>query len=255
MKQTRHIAITLSTVILLLGFLVSEAGAASKENLAKGELLYNAHCAICHSIGGTGGRGPALTVPSFKRARTDVALRGIIRYGIPGTEMPSAWSINNEESKRIAEYVRSLGRTEQVELPGNIDKGRALYEANNCANCHIVSGSGVGFGPELTNIGYSRSADYLRTSLLRPEADLPSGFAVIQATRANGQPLEGLRLNEDSFTVQLRDANGNFHSLKKAELKKFRKQLNRSMMPKYDKFTTDELNDLVAYMASLRKED
>ena len=231
------------------------AADASNNELAQGEILYNAHCAICHSIGGTGGRGPALTVPTFGRASTDGALRAIIRSGIPGTEMLGAWAINIEEAKSLASYVRSLGRTKRVKLPGNPKNGKLLYEANNCSNCHIVSGKGQGIGPELTNVGLSRSAQYLRTSLIQPEVDLPNGFAVIQATLADGRQIEGIRLNEDSFTIQLRDVDGNFRSLEKGKLKRFRKQLNRTPMPRYPQLSKDELDDLVAYMAGLRKED
>jgi len=34
-------------------------------DLARGNKLFVAHCALCHGIGGTGGRGPSLNQPEL----------------------------------------------------------------------------------------------------------------------------------------------------------------------------------------------
>ena len=59
------------------------------DHLAQGKKLYNNQCALCHGIGGTGGRGPALNQPKLRHAPTQAALIKVIQEGIPGTEMPS----------------------------------------------------------------------------------------------------------------------------------------------------------------------
>jgi len=223
--------------------------------IANGERLFNAHCAICHSIGGTGGRGPNLTIQPFRRVASDDALVAAVNFGIPGTEMPAAWALNAEESRQIAGYVRSLAAVEHVELPGDPTRGRLVYEASDCTTCHIVNGQGRGIGPELTDIGRRRSAGYLERALVRPAQEVPEGFLLILAASEGGTPVEGMRVNEDSFSVQLRDINGAFHSLRKSELTTFRKQFNRTLMPEYaSKLSREELDDLIAYMASLRGE-
>ena len=74
-------------------------------------------------------------------------------------------------------------------------------------------------------------------------------------TTANGQRLRGVRLNEDPFTIQLRDAGSRLHSFRKAELQEVKKEIGVSTMPSYkDAFTAAELDDLIAYLASLRGE-
>ncbi len=64
-----------------------------------------------------------------------------------------------------------------------------------------------------------------------------------------------MRVNEDTFTIQLRDASGRFYSFRKSDLTNLKKQPNVSLMPSYDsKLTPAELDDLIAYLASLRGE-
>jgi hypothetical protein len=54
--------------------------------------------------------------------------------------------------------------------------------------------------------------------------------------------------------VQLRDFEGTLHSFRKDQLKSFRVLQGRSLMPDYAaKFAPDELDDVVAYLASLKR--
>lgn len=225
------------------------------EDLATGERLFNAHCAICHSIGGTGGRGPDLTRQPFRRVQTDAELIRAIDRGIPGTEMPRTFAINDDETLQVAAYVRSLGRVDFEPAPGDADRGKELYDANDCATCHIIAGEGRGIGPELTTIGMRRSLDHLKRSIARPGEDVIEEYLFVRAAPHDGDPIEGIRINEDSFTIQLRDINGQFHSLRKTDLKTVQKRFNQSLMFDYSqRLNATEIDDLVAYMADLREE-
>src|SRR5438093_1092926 len=86
-------------------------------------------------------------------AASMAALRGVIKNGIAGTEMPGAWQLHPREVESVAAYVRSLGTVAIEALPGNTDRGAELYRATGCASCHVVEGQGSGFGPELSEIG------------------------------------------------------------------------------------------------------
>jgi cytochrome c oxidase cbb3-type subunit III len=225
-------------------------------DLARGKKLFVAHCALCHGIGGTGGRGPSLNQPDLRRAADNKALFQIIQNGIQGTEMPEAWQLTDREIRQVAGYVRSLGRTAVVKLPGDPVKGKEYYEAKGgCAACHIVSGRGGTTGPGLTNIGAQRSAAYLREALIDPGAAVPEGFLIVSITTRDGRKVRGIRSNEDSFTIQLRDPNNVFHSFRKRDLTELKKEFGVSMMPAYrDSLTRSEIDDLVAYLAGLRGE-
>jgi putative heme-binding domain-containing protein len=228
----------------------------SDDDLARGKQLFVAHCALCHGIGGAGDRGPALNQPKLSRASDNQALFRLIKNGIQGTEMPEAWQMTDREIWQVAGYVRAVGRTPVAKLPGDPAKGKVLYESKGvCASCHIVQGRGVSLGPELTDVGAKRSPAYLRQALLDPGASAPERFLVVKVITRDGQTVTGIRANEDSFTIQLRDQTGSFHSYRKAELTALNKESGASLMPSYARTLTDrEIEDLVAYLASLRGE-
>ena len=75
---------------------------------------------------------------------------------------------------------------------------------------------------------------------------------VYRAVTKDGKVIEGMRVNEDSFTIQLRDAIGRLHSLQKFSLKSLEPEPGKTFMPSYkDKLTPAQINDLVAYLSSL----
>jgi putative heme-binding domain-containing protein len=223
-------------------------------DLIRGEKLFVAHCALCHGIGATGGRGPALNQAELRRAADDQALFRLIQNGIEGTEMPGAWQLNENEIKDLIGYVRSLGRKEPTNLPGDPARGKNYYQGKgSCDTCHIVGGRGGNLGPDLTNIGAQRSAAYLREALVDPGASVPEDFVVVSVVTREGQRIRGIRANEDSFTIQLRESSGVFHSLRKADLSELKKEFSSSLMPSYrESLSSSEIEDVVAFLAGLR---
>ena len=136
-------------------------------------------------------------------------------------------------------------------LPGDPAAGARLYQAKGCNACHIVRGQGSGYGPELTAIGSRRSAAYLRESLVRPAAAAPDNFLLVEAVDTAGRTHRGIRRNEDSFTIQIQDDARRFHSFRKSGLKDLRRLTGQSPMPA-SQLSPRELDDMVAYLASLR---
>jgi putative heme-binding domain-containing protein len=233
--------------------------------LARGERTFTAQCSRCHGVGGTGGEGPALNRPTLRSAPDDDALMAVISDGIPGTDMGGSWSMSEQDVRQVAAYIRTLGRTEVAELPGDSARGAAMFMGDaDCTACHIVSGVGTGIGPELTDIGARRGVQHLREALLEPGTRRPSaintmgsggfdGYLLVRAVLPDGRRVEGMRINEDDFTLQLRDDLGRSYSLRKDELREVQRLFDSSAMPSYEGvFTESELDDLVAYLASLR---
>jgi putative heme-binding domain-containing protein len=226
--------------------------AAAQSDVAGGRKIFESQCALCHGQTGGGGRGPSLNRPDLDRAPDDKALRKVISEGLE-PEMPGAWQLTDHEVGAVAAYVRSLGTAPQEKLSGDATRGGRVFETRGCAGCHMVEGKGAGFGPELTKIGSRRNAAYLRRTLLKPADSLPEGFAYYAATDAAGRTVRGIRVNEDTFTIQLKDAGGRFHSFRKSELKDLRRLEHETPMPAYEgKLADAELDDLVAYLAARR---
>ncbi|HLJ47054.1 MAG TPA: c-type cytochrome [Bryobacteraceae bacterium] len=225
------------------------------DDIQAGKKAFESQCALCHGIGGTGGRGPSLTRAKLRNADTNQALVDYIADGDQRGGMPAFWFLAERQIAQIAAYVRSLGAIEGGTVSGDPDHGRAVYESKACQGCHTISGKGSGFGPELTDIGAKRNPDFLRQAILAPNSAVPEGFALIRAVPREGSAVTGIRVNEDTFTIQVKDASGRFHSFRKSELAELTKQLDTSPMPAYKGNISDgDLTDLIAYLASLKGE-
>lgn len=242
-------------------------GSAAAQSIAAdaqaGKELYNGLCVTCHGFEGAGQMAPPLNRPTLRLAPTDAALRQIISDGIPNSGMPRVRRTTENELRQLVAYVRSLGLTARQTARGSAVNGRQLYATLGCSGCHVISGEGAGMGPELTAIGAMRGLDYLRQSVVDPASELPRGTLEVPArgyveylpvtiVTKEGREVQGMRLNEDAFTIQLRDAKGAFHSVRKSDAELVRKEIGKSLMPSYKGRMTDrELDDLVAYLSTL----
>jgi putative heme-binding domain-containing protein len=207
-------------------------------------------------------------VPRLSRARDRESLIKLIARGVPGTEMPGH-RLPPRELAQVAAFVERLGRRPPERVPGDPARGAALYQGKGaCPTCHAIAGQGGALGTDLTDVGLRRGAVYLKAALLEPEADVPKStspyrsdasitqnFLQVRVTTAQGRQLQGVRVNEDSFSIQIRDVANQVHSLWKAELTELHKDWGRSPMPSYKGALSDaEIDDLVAYLLSLRGE-
>jgi putative heme-binding domain-containing protein len=223
-------------------------------DIAQGRKLYQGRCAGCHGPGGDGGKGANLCVAQLPRAADDRALYRVIRYGIPETEMPGTL-MAPREVWQVAAFVRSLGNVAGEPVRGNAARGReVVHGKGGCLQCHSVGTEGGQFGPPLEGIGTRRSPAHLRAKLTDPAGDLPEQFRMVEASTRDGRRLAGIRLNEDTWSIQLRDPAGKLYSLWKQDLADLKVE-RRTVMPSYGRsLASDELENVVAYLAGLRGE-
>jgi cytochrome c oxidase cbb3-type subunit III len=234
------------------------AASAPTPDQARGKRLFEGQCARCHGIQGGGGTGANLRRPKLRHAADDKSLFDLIRNGIPGAGMPGTFAMTDHEVRDVVAYVRSLGRVPPEPLPGDPDKGRLIFRKAECGTCHIVAGKGGSLGPELSDVGGRRGALFLRGAMLHPGKDRPvtsEGYATyvpVLAVAKDGRVLTGVRVNEDTFTIQLRDTNNRLYSLRKSDLEELHK-LDGSLMPAYEKtLSQSEIDHVVSYLASLK---
>jgi len=256
-------AATLFLAVAVMPQRLSAAQAAA--DVEQGKKLFQGMCVTCHGFEGAGGDAPSLNRPKLDRAPDDDALRAVIADGLPDRGMPRVRRLTNNELRQLVSYVRSLGRMpSSLPLSANPRKGGEIYKELGCASCHIINGQGSSLGPELTSIGRLRGVEYLRQGIVDPGAVLPRGtlpipargfsefLPVIVVTR-EGREVRGMRINEDNFTIQLRDAGNKFFSFRKTELELIEKQPSKSLMPSFaNRLSGSDLNDLLAYLSSLR---
>ena len=163
-----------------LSFAMGAAGAAG--DAGRGKEIYTKNCAQCHGAEG-GGDGPAAkrvlprprvfkdnatykfrTTPS-DALPTDQDLFNIITRGIPGSSMPSFDTLVEQERWDLVAFIKSLAEefADPQELAAakplpelanpperpkpsaeSTEKGRQLYEKNQCFKCHGTNGRGNG---------------------------------------------------------------------------------------------------------------
>lgn len=223
----------------------------SEADIGIGRRLFLGRCALCHGQDGEGGRGAALNTGQFRHGTLDLEMFMTIRNGIANTEMPGTF-LTDPDVWRLVAYVKRLGSTRAPEekAAGDEHAGRAIYAGQGCATCHRIDGSGGDLGPDLSAVGAQSSLRYLRESIVAPNAYIALGYRSVTVITANGAKIRGIHLNEDDYSIQLRDVDGNPRSFLKSELKDIRYE-RESLMPPYALLEHD-LDNLLAYLKSLK---
>jgi putative heme-binding domain-containing protein len=224
---------------------------SSEADIQQGAAIFQTHCSYCHGSFGEGGRGADLTAGIYRRGGSDAELYTSVRYGIPGSEMGPV-RITDDEVWKVVAYVKRLGSQGLLEkAPGDPSAGRQVYEKSGCANCHSIDKAGGSLGPDLTDIGRRRGLKFLAESLIKPDADIPINYRGVQVVLKSGQTVSGVRLNYDDLSIQLRDTRDNLRSFLRENIQDIRYD-KPSLMPTYASMNQKSLDDVIAYLNSLK---
>jgi len=231
-------------------------------DLEQGKKTFETACSTCHGLDGGGAMGPNIQGIPFRLGAD--AVTNIIRNGISGGMPSFSGQLNATQIQQLVGYLLTLSHKDTGTVTGDPAKGEEVYDSSGCSRCHIISGEGSGLGPELTSVGQLRGAGYLRNAVLYPGTDLPQArifletgglldYLFIHVATKEGKTYDGTRVAEDSFRIVIKDAGGNFHSFQKSDLRELQKEPGKSVMPSYKgKLSDAQVNDLVAYLASLK---
>jgi len=221
--------------------------------IAAGARVYAANCANCHGATGTGVGNIDLRRGPLPRATTDTALRALVTTGIPASGMPPT-KLSPEELTGLVAFIRSGFEAPLPATPavGDAVRGKLVFETKGkCLSCHRVNDTGSFLAPDLSDIGRLRNPVALQRSLLDPTGSMQPINRPVRAVKRDGTVINGRRLNEDLYTVQLVTAEGKLVSLTKAELKEWTVSTT-STMPSFKDLPPGELADLMGYLVSLK---
>ena len=230
----------------------------SRIDARMGGRSYRSQCATCHGINATGNPeagGPDISTGQFQRAEGDAGLFRVIRDGVDGTAMIGLGDDAAEQSVwQLVTFLRSLAPA-GIDPGGSPAAGEALFAGSGgCARCHMVNGEGGRLGPDLSFVGDRRTPGELEADLVDPDARVLPRWWTITATGPGGETVEGLRMNEDTFTFRIMDADENLRAFSKYGAWSY-ERTEASTMPGYaGTLTARERTDLVAYLYSLRRD-
>lgn len=141
-------------------------------------------------------------------------------------------------------------------MKGNADRGRDVFTKEGiCATCHTIGNDGsLGIGPDLMEVGTKLARPALFEAILFPSAAISHGYENYVAEMKDGRAYYGTLASQNKDQVQIRDALGTLHTLKRLDLESL-DQLSLSLMPAnlHQLMTTQQLVDLVAYLETLKR--
>jgi cbb3-type cytochrome c oxidase subunit III len=204
-----------------------------------GAALFTQYCTECHNINGQGypGVAPALNSKHLFENRLDEisyqgTLESYLKLTIAGgrpvksgenwaRKMPT-WSVDyggplrNDQIDNIVDYILNweqeapdLGALAAQPVAGDTpeERGANLFQSLGCVACHTINGQGGAVGPELTNVYADKGEDYVRQSILEPNADIVEGFQPDIMPQDFGQRLSDENLND--LISYLKSVSGN----------------------------------------------
>lgn len=215
---------------------------------------FRQRCADCHGTDARGVRAPDIT-QVWSSGRTDRGLFETIRNGVSSTEMPAftAPRTSDRQIWQMLAYLRTLATPAPTEPPpGNADNGERVFR-RYCVRCHQVNAVGGRLGPDLSRIGAARTRDALLLRIRRGTDEPRAGFRPVTVTPESGAPIQGVKKNEDLFSVQIMDTDERIQGYQKDRVKSV-VDGTASMMPVFgpDRLSDSDLDDLVRYLGTLR---
>jgi putative heme-binding domain-containing protein len=228
--------------------------------------IYAKTCTGCHGPEGAAGEiGPAIVSGEQADRRNDTQILTTIRNGVSGTPMPAfAGKLADDDILRVGAYLHALRGT-AIDNPssGNAAAGEQIFFGKGqCSNCHMLHGKGGLTAPDLSNIAGMRKTASIVDALTKPEhhifgdggshlLSLPAMDTWLPAhvTTTDGKTVNGVLLNEDSYSVQIMGDDQQLHLFDRDKLKRFDVEAKSRMPTDYDKrLSADEFRDLLAFL-------
>ncbi len=228
--------------------------------------VYAKNCTGCHGPeGGAGEIGPAIVSGTQADRRNDGQILTTIRSGVTGTPMPAfAGKLSDDDILRVGAYLHALrGTAIDNPSPGNQAAGEQIFFGKGqCSTCHMLKGRGGMSAPDLSNIAGQRKTVSIVDALTKPEhhiygdggshlLSLPAmdTWLPVHVTTSDGRTVNGVLLNEDSYSVQIMGDDQQLHMFLRPELRRFEVEAKSRMPTDYDKrLAPGEFRDLMAFL-------
>ena len=148
--------------------------------------------------------------------------------------------------------LRCVAGLEQPTAGKIVLGGETVFKAN-CAGCHRVNTAGGRIGPDLSRIGSARTREVMSARIRRGSEAFRAGFEPVTITPPDGKPIQGVKKNEDLFSVQIMDTAERIQGYEKDKMKSVENG-KKSAMPIFgpERLSDSDLDDLLRYLQTLR---
>lgn len=219
--------------------------------------------ALGKASGITGGRGVVTylasvrveslaTVPEDKRVKyTELMSRDLVSAApaIPVTARPvvKEWKLDD------------FGKEIEAPAPaGSAERGRAIYTAGQCAQCHRFAGQGFAVGPDLNAVSRRFGRRDLLDQILNPSKVVDNRFVNYSLELKSGRVVTGRLITGDESSVLVSTNPLAFDQLTRVSLADIENQTASTVSPMpvglLNGFTKEEISDLLAYLESEGRE-
>ena len=228
----------------------------NQDAIREGGTKFRSRCAGCHGPDARGYIGPDITGLSAS-GYTDERLFGIVRRGVPGTEMTPAdpLRVSDRDIWQVLAYLDTLKAAPSTPASGDVQDGERIFRAN-CSSCQMVNGRGGQLGPDLSRVGSGRSRPALLNKVRGTSDNVRPGYEAVTVVTRDGQRIRGVKKNEDEFSIQIVDMRERLQGYLKANLTEILTE-PRTVMPAYsaEQLNDRALDDLLQYLTTLRVTD
>jgi len=202
-------------------------------------------------------------IEPFSVPRLNLLLQSVANKIITKAELdwPVTVILMRDIPDSLKEYARTLlsGKKEDrnpvihdyeasLQMKGNADKGKIIYEAN-CLVCHQVRGkTGVAFGPDLGTV-QSWMPENILINILDPNHSISHGYDLWNVVLNDGTSMQGIILSETSGAINLNSEGGVKTTIARNDIRSLR-TLEVSAMPgDFEKrINKQQMADLIAFI-------
>ena len=190
-------------------------------------------------------------------AEEALALADVLSAYVPPGQKPRA---PTKKRAFVKEWKSEdlLPSLDQVAKDRSFDRGKEVYEAAQCLQCHKFGADGGSVGSDLTAVSSRFARKDILESIIEPSKVISEQFANTMILTTSGRILDGRVLEENGqrIVLQPNPLQPEKIEVKKSDIEK-RAFSKVSPMPAklVDTFTKEEILDLLAYLESGGKKD
>ncbi|MEM6843114.1 MAG: PVC-type heme-binding CxxCH protein [Bacteroidota bacterium] len=187
------------------------------------------------------------------RCRKEDVESSVVQFASSHAAAQARWQLCRAENSNTGRPVSDEQWYQSVNDSGDPLRGKLVFQSitAQCQNCHQVDGWGSNYGPDLSNIGSSKSAQQLAMAILEPSAEMAPEWQGWFVTDKNGTTHLGRQIDVGYSNVELMATTGEFITYEQPQ---DYGPASASLMPEglENRMTASEFNDLIAYLTSLK---